>query len=544
MSNVAQNHLLRHSLFAKNPTKNLIQSLAARYASHSMQSALKRNFKVRLGQSEILPNGKPTMLYIHIPFCHTFCPYCSFHKYLYDENLAAAYFKALRAELQIIKDKGFDFRTLVVGGGTTLINEGELLKTLELCKKLFSISEISCESDPSHIEPAQLERFRGLITRLSCGVQSFDDEILRKIGRYEKFGSSAILKEKLAKACGILPTLSIDLIFNFPNQTKEQLLRDIAIAKSIGAQQITTYPLMRSNLTKSKIESALGGAVQDNELEFYKIICAQFSDYKRNNAWGFSKILDCGENSGENLVESRGENREENRSENRGKNNGENYDKKSRGENLNQATQSSTLSDEYVSANHQYLGAGSGAFSFIGGRLFVNAFNLKDYCEGVAKKRNANIAYADFAKVDILRYLFLCEIFSGRLNIGEFNTSNECDLEKDLRLELAGLKACGAIREGKDFDNGRGKSGGENSTSNNSGGQNLDFKKVIECTEFGHYVCVVLMKEFYAGMDLVRAVFRDEAKLGLASKEYLKMSAKGSETKGQILDIMRYAKEC
>lgn len=510
MSNVAQNHLLRHSLFAKNPTKNLIQSLATRYASHSMQSALKRSFKVRLGQSEILPNGKPTMLYIHIPFCHTFCPYCSFHKYLYDENLATAYSEALRAELHIIKDKGFDFDTLVVGGGTTLINESELLKTLELCKKLFSIKEISCESDPSHIERAQLERFRGLITRLSCGVQSFDDEILRKIGRYEKFGSSAILQEKLAKACGILPTLSIDLIFNFPNQTKEQLLRDIAIAKSIGAQQITTYPLMRSNLTKSKIESALGGAMQDNELEFYRIICAEFSDYKRNNAWGFSKVLDCG-----------------NRLENRG---GENCGQ-------NQATQASTLSDEYVSANHQYLGAGSGAFSFIGGRLFVNAFNLKDYCESVAKKRNANIAYTDFARVDILRYLFLCEIFSGQLDIEEFNASNECDLEKDLRLEIAGLKACGAIRAERDFLKKRDR-------GDNSAGENLDFKRILRCTEFGHYVCVVLMKEFYAGMDLVRAVFRDEAKLGLASKEYLKECAKGGKAKEQILDIMRYAKEC
>lgn len=516
VSDVSQNHLLRHSIFAKNPTKNFIESLATRYASHSMQSALKRSFKVRLKQSEILPNGKPTMLYIHIPFCHTFCPYCSFHKYLYDENLATAYFEALRAELQIIKDKGFDFGTVVVGGGTTLINESELLKTLELCKKLFGIKEISCESDPSHIEPAHLERFRGLITRLSCGVQSFDDEILRKIGRYEKFGSSAILQEKLAKACGILPTLSIDLIFNFPNQTKEQLLRDIAIAKSIGAQQITTYPLMRSNLTKSRIESALGGAMQDNELEFYKIICAEFSEYKRNNAWGFSKVL------GKHSEGNRGEKCFENRKENH---------------EGNQEVQASTLNDEYVSANHQYLGAGSGAFSFIGGRLFVNAFNLKDYCESVAKKRNANIAYADFTRVDILRYLFLCEIFSGRLDIGEFNASNECDLERDLRLEIAGLKTCGAIEIKKDF----GKEHSKHNAREIRG--NRDFKKMLQCTEFGCYVCVVLMKEFYAGMDLVRAVFRDEAKLGLASKKYLNKCAKGAKRE-QILDIMRYAKEC
>ncbi len=450
-----------------------IQSLATRYASHSMQRVLKRSFKVRLQDSEILPNGKPTMLYIHIPFCHTLCPYCSFHKYIYDDGLARAYFEALREELKIIKQKGFDFRTLVVGGGTTLINEDELLKTLDLCKNLFGIQEISCESDPTHIAPAQLERFSGLITRLSCGVQSFDDEILRKIGRYEKFGSSAQLQEKLTKAQGILPTLSIDLIFNFPNQTREQLLRDLTIAKSLGTEQITTYPLMRSTLTHSKIQSALGVALSDNEREFYELICAEFSGWKRNNAWGFGKIDSNAKIKGD--------------------------------------TQSN-LNDEYVSSNHQYLGAGSGAFSFINGRLFINTFNLKDYCEAIAHKRNANMANAEFSRRDILRYVFLCELFEGRLNVREFNANMQCDLEWDLALELAGLRVSGAI---------------VNAT--NSAGD-----RILQCTDFGHYVCVVLMKEFYAGMDLVRATFRDEARLENAQKE---------ELQSRIIDIMKHAHE-
>ena len=458
--------------------KNPIQSLATRYASHSMQRVLKRSFKVRLHASEILPNGKPTMLYIHIPFCHTLCPYCSFHKYIYDESLARAYFEALREELKLIKAKGFDFHTLVVGGGTTLINEDELLKTLELCKNLFGIQEISCESDPTHIAPAQLERFKGLITRLSCGVQSFDDEILRKIGRYEKFGSSVQLQEKLAKAQGILPTLSIDLIFNFPNQTKEQLLRDLAIAQSLGAEQITTYPLMRSALTRSKIQSALGVALSDNEREFYELICAEFSGWKRNNAWGFGKI---------------------------------NPNAK-----INDDTPQSNLSDEYVSSNHQYLGAGSGAFSFINGKLYINTFNLKDYCEAIAHKHNANMANAEFSRRDILRYVFLCELFEGRLNVAEFNANMQCNLEWDLALEIAGLRLSGAI-----------------TNATNSAGE-----RILQCTDFGHYVCVVLMKEFYAGMDLVRATFRDEARLGNAQKEELQ-----SQSGVSVIDIMREAKK-
>ncbi len=55
-----------------------------------------------------------------------------------------------------------------------------IIKTLELCKKLFNIKEISCESDPNHIDPNKLSMFKGIIDRLSCGIQSFDDETLKK----------------------------------------------------------------------------------------------------------------------------------------------------------------------------------------------------------------------------------------------------------------------------------------------------------------------------------------------------------------------------
>ncbi len=416
----------------------IIQDVAKKYAHFCMQNSIKSAFKVNLTQSEIRPSaGKKYMLYMHIPFCHTLCPYCSFHKYLYDGSLADAYFTALRTELEIIKARGFDFDEMVVGGGTTLINEPQLIKTLELCKKLFSIQSISCETDPNHIEPAILADFRGLITRLSCGVQSFDDDILRKIARYEKFGSGAILAQKLQKANGILPILSIDLIFNFPNQREETLRNDLKMAKSIAPQQITTYPLMQSNLTKNHIKNALGKADTDNEYAFYRVICEEFRDYAQNNAWSFG-IGDC------------------------------------------------TLNDEYVSTHHQYLGVGSGAFSFIDNALFINAFNLADYCEGIKSRGSANIARVDFTKRDILRYLFLSELFAGNIDTEAFLRANGYDLQKELWAEILGLKLSGAITQ-------RGKT--------------------LYCTDFGRYLCVLLMKDFYAGMDIVRAVFREGVKL-------------------------------
>lgn len=440
-------------------TPNLLQKVALKYAHNAMQIALKRNFIFRFQSQTITPDfalpHAPDMLYIHIPFCHTLCPYCSFHKYIYEKSVAEAYFKALRLEIEAVKARGFDFESIVVGGGTTLINESELLKTLELCKKLFSVREISCESDPNHIEPNKLAQFQGLITRLSCGVQSFDDEILQKIGRYSKFGSSSEIIEKLNKANGILPILSIDLIFNFPFQRESQLRNDLAIAKKIAPQQITTYPLMKSPLTRKNIANALGESEQDNEYAFYRVICDEFSDYERNNAWSFS-VQDSQRDSAQDLQ--------------------------------------NPLNDEYVSYHNQYLGVGSGAFSFIGGRLFVNAFNLKDYVSRISSSGSANIANASFRRSDILRYMFLTQLFSGAVDICAFEKAHSCNIKRDLFVEINGLRIVGAI---------------------------VQENKIIKCTEFGRYIALTAMKDFYAGMDMVRAVFRDDMKC--SGKEILKV---------------------
>lgn len=425
---------------------NLFQNLALKYSHTMMEKSLQKGFNVELlkqPKEKIPKQDKSYMLYAHVPFCHTFCPYCSFHKYYYDENLAKVYFQNLREEIKIMKDKGFDFTSMYVGGGTTLINEEELLKTLELCKKLFNIKEISCESDPNHINPNKLSMFKGIIDRLSCGIQSFDNETLKKVARYNKFGSSKKLQEKISKALGILPIFSIDLIFNLPGQNEKQLLNDLEIAKNLAPQQITTYPLMKSNLTKDNIAKSLGVSIKDNEFTYYQIIREFFKDYTQNNGWSFS-------------------------------------------------LEKNKLNDEYVSSHHEYLGVGSGAFSFLDGELLINTFNLNDYAKFIQEKQNANIAKAYFDRKEIIKYVFLTEIFSGKIEIDKFNKTLNCNLEKELFIELLGLKTSGAI---------------------------IKDQNALIATEFGQYFFVVLMKDFYTGMDLVRAVFRDDKRL--KNKDYI-----------------------
>jgi coproporphyrinogen III oxidase-like Fe-S oxidoreductase len=414
---------------------NFVQSSTIFWAEKIMRKSLASHLTITPVKAPVARKAKPGktyLLYIHIPFCHTFCPYCSFNKFHYDEEKALQYFSFLRHELRKTKEQGFDFDTLYVGGGTTLINEPELIKTIEYAKSLFSIKEVSCESDPNHISPASLRRFRGLIDRLSVGVQSFDDGILKRIARYDKFGSGKVLQEKLAKMAGVLPTTSIDLIFNFPGQTEEMVLHDVLTAQALDMDQITTYPLMQSSLMKDSISSAFGGQSNKNEHRFYELIRGAMNHYRPINGWAYS-------------------------------------------------AQGEHLSDEYVGSHTEYVGVGSGSFSFLEGTLYVNAFDLNEYKEKIANEESAIIAACHFDAKQRMRYQFMTLLFDGMVDIHAFNTLFETNLESVLGKEIQMLKIANAI----EISDG-----------------------VIVPTEFGWYVCTVLMKEFYSGMDRVRAMFR------------------------------------
>jgi coproporphyrinogen III oxidase-like Fe-S oxidoreductase len=401
--------------------------------NHSMNKSLDIQFIDDTTRHNVNKN-KSYLLYIHVPFCHTFCPFCSFHKFKYDKKISEDYFKSLRLEMRKVKNEGFSFHTLYVGGGTTLINEKELIKTLELAKNLFDIKDISCESDPNHISPDSLKSFSGLINRLSIGIQSFDDTILKRIHRYDKFGSAKILQEKIASMQGILPSTSLDLIFNFPTQTNEMLIKDLDIAKSLGVEQITTYPLMSSSLTRDRMSKAFDAQQNSSEYSFYNTIKESLSGYYQNNAWSFSK-------------------------------------------------EKSEMSDEYVTNHNEYIGIGSGAFSYINNHLYINAFDLNEYSDLVSKRSNAIVANSSFSFQKRLQYHFLTWLFSGTLDIKKFNYSFGTNLLTSLRKEMFMLKKADAIyiKKGK-----------------------------IYATNFGQYLCLVMMKEFYSGMDKIRSIFKQE----------------------------------
>jgi hypothetical protein len=100
----------------------------------------------------------------------------------------------------------------------------ELCETLTLIRSLFSIEQICVESNPNHLVPETIRRLKEVgVNRLSVGVQSFDDALLREMRRYTPYGSGQEIVGWLKGAQGVFDTLNVDMIFNFPHQTTASL---------------------------------------------------------------------------------------------------------------------------------------------------------------------------------------------------------------------------------------------------------------------------------------------------------------------------------
>lgn len=380
--------------------------------------------------------GHQYLLYAHIPFCKTLCSYCTFHRFLFKEHKAREYFVNLRKEMDYVKALGYDFTSMYIGGGTTTILEDELIRTIEHARTLFpGIKEVSCETDPLQIATPTFRNLKGLVDRMSIGVQSFNDDILKMTERYDKFGSGALIYERLQEALELFPTTNVDMIFGFRGQDLEMLQRDMDLLVELNPRQITTYPLMVTSQTRKSVKQTI--AAKGIELaDQYAVIMNTLGNYYRQlTSWTFGRTHDEG-------------------------------------------------FDEYVVDHDEYLGVGSGAFSFLGSSLYVNTFSLRRYNERIKEGKTGVERRRQFDKHAVLQYRLLLGLFSARLSRKYFREVHGVDLDKALFKEMLGLRIAGAIKDNpKDPDN-------------------------LIVTDAGKFLGLVMMKAFYSGMDNVRAELR------------------------------------
>jgi oxygen-independent coproporphyrinogen III oxidase len=190
-----------------------------------------------------------TALYIHIPFCEHKCIYCDFYSIITKDNIAS-FLNSLKREINYYADLHSDNRvvtSIFFGGGTpSLMTPAYIFEIIDLVKKRFKVSadaEVTLETNPGTVEQTKLiEIYQIGINRLSIGIQSFDERELKFLTRIhdKQTAIDTVLK---AKESGF-NNISIDLIFNLPEQTKNRWMNNLKTALSLPINHISAYSLI------------------------------------------------------------------------------------------------------------------------------------------------------------------------------------------------------------------------------------------------------------------------------------------------------------
>lgn len=387
------------------------------------------------------PADATYLMYLHIPFCEVLCPFCPFHRVEFQRTRAQQYFAALREEIRRVSALGYRFHEIYVGGGTPTVLPEELLATLELASRLHPIGHVSVETNPDYLNDARLSDLKDAgVTRLSVGVQSFDDTLLRQMDRYDKFGSGASILRRLASVQGLFDTLNVDMIFNFPAQTPASLQRDLELlTRELEVEQVSFYPLMTANSTRKTMNEQIGRVDFRREPRLYEQISAHLTaaGYRHSSAWCFSR--DAG------------------------------------------------MLDEYIVEQDEYLGLGSGAFSYLQGSLFATTFSINHYLRLIEAGATGIVRRRPMAARDQMRYYLLTRLFGGTLDLEAAERRFAGRFQRTLWPEIMGLRLLRAVsRQGNQ----------------------------LRLRGRGYYLWVMMMREFFIGVNN----FRDEMRHHIAQE--------------------------
>jgi coproporphyrinogen III oxidase-like Fe-S oxidoreductase len=418
----------------------IVDKLISRYVRHLNQRLM--SFQAAPGDVR-LPEpdpGKQYLLYLHIPFCVVLCPFCSFHRVEFREDRATEYFQALQQEIRLVTDMGYRFSDVYIGGGTPTVLPDLLVETIEKVASMHALSSVSVETNPHDLDAANMERLRKVgVNRLSVGAQSFDDGLLQEMQRYEKYGSGAEIREHLQSVNGVFDTLNVDMIFNFPHQDEDIVRTDLKIlTDQVEVDQASWYPLMTSTSTARPMAREMGSVDHSRERGFYEMIVRHMlgAGYERSSAWCFSRRPG--------------------------------------------------MFDEYIVEHEDYVGLGSGSFSYLGGVMYANTFSINNYLRLIDAGHPGTVRERRLTLLEQMRYFLLMKLFSGRLDTGFAESRFDGHFDRVMWRDLTGLRLIGAVRnEGND----------------------------LCLTETGYYLWVVLMREFFTGVNGFRDDMRHDLSL-------------------------------
>lgn len=340
-------------------------------------------------------------LYIHIPFCDRICNYCDFTAFQGANSKIKEYVEALKKEIELKGNKNFLIDSIFIGGGTPSFIDGKyIFEILEKVKENFTVLdniEISIETNPKTFDEKKLEYYKSAkINRVSIGVQSFNDVILKELGRNHN-SKEAFDSIELVKKFDF--DLNLDLIFGYQSQTIEDILYDLEMVKNINPDHISYYALIIEEKTKFKALQNVGKLDlldEETERKMYHLIVKKLEEIGLNQ-YEVSNFAKVGKESVHNK--------------------------------------------KYWNCK-EYLGLGISAHSYLNDERFSNTVNLSKY---IKELYNGNIPVDFREKLDMPTKKFEYIIMNMRLKegflISDYNRLFESDfLEENKKAVKIGLE--------------------------------------------------------------------------------------------------------
>ncbi len=334
-------------------------------------------------------------LYVHIPFCRKVCAFCPYCKVVYEKEKCDRYIDALLQEIRMVGEQYGEKKqvtSLYFGGGTPALAADRLQEIIETIEKYFYITEgIGLELHPDNVTIPTLQKLKDAgVTKISIGIQSFQEKYQTILGR-EKVDISA-----MAKALSQVPfeTVSMDFIFALPQQTFDDLRKDIDTAFSNGANHVAIYPFIDFTFTSSTVKS-MNKKDKRKLLDEITEYCIS-KGYDRSSIWTFASEK--------------------------------------------QAEYSSMTRDNF-------LGFGCSATTLLKDQFKINTFSVDEYCKRIDSDKLATSLTIRFTERQRMIYYLFWTAYSTKVSEKDFEVFFGRKLKKMYGMEIAVAKLLGFITE-------------------------------------------------------------------------------------------------
>lgn len=353
---------------------------------------------------------RPTSAYIHIPFCTQICYYCDFSKVFIQNQPVDDYLVALMEEVRFYNLP--PLKTLYIGGGTPSALSAKqldyLLTNLEQVLDLSQVEEFTIEANPGDLTDEKIAVLQSSkCNRVSLGVQTFDNRMLKKIGR--SHNQSQIYETISALKAAGFQNISIDLIYALPGQTMEQVRDNVARALELDIPHMSLYSLILENHTVFMNRQRRGHLHlpnEDMESDMFEYI---LQELERNGFehYEISNFTKPGFESRHNLMY---------------------WD------------------------NAEYFGLGAGASGYLAGMRYRNRGPIQHYLKSIREKGHARLHEEHLSQAEQMEEeMFLGLRKKAGVSIAGFEAKFETSFEKRYGQVVTELRAEGLIQEENGF---------------------------------------------------------------------------------------------